>query len=283
MRLGLVRGEAIPDGLRGVTLLHMRAKARDRWVNEGGDVGFRGGGPGGLAGRTGMLSWRARRKQETARREKMWREFAWQSGTHLRWVAAGIRRGELRTAEQQTIAAVRWTFRSGLEDRVTVSAGGRSFTVNKMKIPNPGNPRSWPPGTAEIIRQPETSSEKITRAVRARLKTLRELVDETGTPVLYTYGKHRNHHAEACITFPDRRRLEFPVWGTFKKADAIMTAVDQDRNRVARYRVAPQRAPRALLFDPAVEITVHPDWTLTDELVLVIAISAPWLQGYFVQ
>ena len=28
-------------------------------------------------------------------------------------------------------------------------------------------------------------------------------------------------------------------------------------------------------------VVVHPDWTLTDELVLVIAISAPWLHSYF--
>ena len=28
-------------------------------------------------------------------------------------------------------------------------------------------------------------------------------------------------------------------------------------------------------------VVVHPDWTLTDELVLVIAISAPWFYSYF--
>jgi hypothetical protein len=53
-----------------------------------------------------------------------------------------------------------------------------------------------------------------------------------------------------------------------------MTAVDQDGNNVAHYR-AP--SPR----QPTVEITVHPDWELTDELVLAIAISAPWLHSYF--
>ena len=30
-----------------------------------------------------------------------------------------------------------------------------------------------------------------------------------------------------------------------------------------------------------VEITVHPDWALTHELALAIAISAPWLGTYF--
>jgi hypothetical protein len=45
-----------------------------------------------------------------------------------------------------------------------------------------------------------------------------------------------------------------------------MTAVDQAGNKIARYR--------------ARQITVHPDQSLTDELVLAI-ISAPWLASYF--
>ena len=73
----------------------------------------------------------------------------------------------------------------------------------------------------------------------------------------------------------DRRWLEFPVVrGGFKAHDAIMTAVDQDGNKVAEYQ-----APRWLR---QTVITVHPDSTLTDELVLVIAISAPWLHSYFI-
>jgi hypothetical protein len=80
---------------------------------------------------------------------------------------------------------------------------------------------------------------------------------------------------KADIRFPDRRYLRFPVWGAFK-VHAIMTAVDQDGNEVAQYRV-----PSRHLFRQKVEIAVHPDWELTDELVLVIAISAPWLHSYF--
>jgi hypothetical protein len=60
--------------------------------------------------------------------------------------------------------------------------------------------------------------------------------------------------------------------------NAIMTAVDQARNRVARYRIT----RKGLTATPGlVEITVHPDQTLTDELLLAIAISAPWLGAYF--
>jgi hypothetical protein len=53
-----------------------------------------------------------------------------------------------------------------------------------------------------------------------------------------------------------------------------MTAVDQAGNRVARYRIS--QSPKR-----AVEITIHLDRELTDELVLAIAISAPWLRRYF--
>jgi hypothetical protein len=55
-----------------------------------------------------------------------------------------------------------------------------------------------------------------------------------------------------------------------------MTAVDEAGNRVARYRVLGQP-----LFRDPVEITVHPDWELTDQRALAIAISARWLGSYF--
>jgi hypothetical protein len=57
-----------------------------------------------------------------------------------------------------------------------------------------------------------------------------------------------------------------------------MTAVDEAGNSVVRYRIIP---PRFFLRRSIVEITVHPGWPLTDELVLAIAISAPWLNSYF--
>ena len=250
---------------------------------EGKHVRFRSGGePGDLAGaQKEVASWLARRKQETARRKETWHGLAQQPGTHLRWESPWGWRAELRTAEQQAIAAVRGRFGPGVESRrvTVISAGGRSFTGNKVEIPDPGNPASWPPGIAEIIRHSGASSQKPTRAFRAQLgaylNTLTEFVDETGTPVLYTIGRHFDHGSGACITFPDQRWLEFPVQRALK-THAIMTTVDQDENKVAQYR-----APSLHPFRQTVEITVHPDWDLTDELVLVIAISAPWFYSYF--
>jgi hypothetical protein len=110
---------------------------------------------------------------------------------------------------------------------------------------------------------------------------LKELADATGTPILYTSGAHFNRDARGSISFPDQRWLRFPVRGT-KPANAIMTAVDEAGNSVVRYKLIPP-GPGFTLRRRNVEITVHPGWELTDELVLAIAISAPWLRTYFQQ
>lgn len=100
-------------------------------------------------------------------------------------------------------------------------------------------------------------------------------------PILYTSGQHLAETAGACITFPDQRWLRFPVrgagFGDQGRKNAIMTAVDQAGNKIARYRIIGKgRSPLG-----TVEITIHPGQPLTDELALAIAISPPWLSSYF--
>jgi hypothetical protein len=56
-----------------------------------------------------------------------------------------------------------------------------------------------------------------------------------------------------------------------------MTAVDEAGNSVVRYRIGGWDT----IGRSVVEITVHPGRQLTNELVLAIAISAPWLGSYF--
>jgi hypothetical protein len=76
-----------------------------------------------------------------------WRDFGQAPGMHLRWGRTGRRlRGacyELRTLQQQTIAS-----RDG--QRLTVRAGGRSFTYKKTDVPARSTADSWPPGIAEL-------------------------------------------------------------------------------------------------------------------------------------
>jgi DivIVA domain-containing protein len=259
---------------------------------------FTRSGPSDLAEPTAMPLRQASLEQE--RQESYlaqqcadaWRDFGQQPGTQLRWLRAGVVRHELRTAEQQTVASLRdlrLTARDLRDLRhTTVSTGGRTFTWKQVT-------RSAWPGTAEIVRRshennprgyfPDTdtppsqkrqanaSSQQPSRAELARLDPLTELLDQTGTPILYTSGDNYQRSARARITFTDQRLLCFPVRGT-TAANAIMTAVDQAGNKVARYRATSK------LLQNRMEITVHPRQPLTDELALALVISAPWLSSY---
>jgi len=225
-----------------------------------------------------------------------WHEFGQQPGTHLRWrwVRYGSSRRELCTAEQQTLASLRESGRS-----VIVSAGKRSFVFTR-----PGGAGSSSPDIAEIAarssrdyaghfaeqaasgraraeasgRKPSIAQRLAEVSSRAPLH-LAQLVDEAGIPILYTSGVNYGHRACACISFPGQRWLRFFVRGT-GRTNAIMTAVDEAGNRAVRYRIV---GAGYMLGREKVEITVHPDRDLTDELVLAIAISAPWLSPYFDQ
>jgi DivIVA domain-containing protein len=223
-------------------------------------------------------AWLASYKHLSEECASAWRDFGQEPGIRLRWERVKPGSRELRTAEGQTIASL------GRRVRVqTVSIGGRSFTLKKIR-PAP----SEPPGLAEILARSERDFDGhfaknrhgwllLNDPLDAPRRRVRELADEAGTPILYTGGLAFAHRAWASITFPDQRWLRFLVRGT-DEGNAIMTAVDQAGNKAVRYRrqLVPGTFGRNL-----VEITVHPDWKLTDELALAIAISAPWLRGYF--
>ena len=204
--------------------------------------------------------------------QEAWRDFGRQPGMFLRMEWAGLTSRELLTMEGQTIASMRGDFLWGLK---TVSIGQKSFTLRKVNTSLPA-----PPGVHEI--EARTSRESVGHFAAKtggskywRELGLRELVDETGTPVMYTSGRqHSEYRAKASISFPDQRWLRFPVRGT-RRVDAIMTAVDEAGNSVVRYRIIPSK------FRRGIEVAVHPGWTLTDELILAIAISDRWLISYF--
>jgi hypothetical protein len=215
--------------------------------------------------------------------ENAWYDFDQQPGVYLRWervkgslVAAARWAFELRTADQQAIASLRgWPIYAPM----TASTGGKTFTWNRgparSSSPDIADlaARSWRDHAGHFTAKPMKDS-----ALRREARQVRELIDDTGTPILYSSGESFNYRAYARITFPDQRWLRFLVRGT-GRGNAIMTAVDQAGNKVARYRIT-----RITRFNGAlveVEIAVHPDRRLTDELVLAIAISPPWLYRYF--
>jgi hypothetical protein len=210
------------------------------------------------------------------------RDFSQQPGPHLlytRNVWSGV--CELRTAEQQPIASLKGASLSGGPVRTTVNLGGRTFTNKSPKIPARRTADAWPPRIADLAASSwrdsaghfaaETMSSGARRLVA---RTVRGFTDETGTPILYSHGCNFYRRAYARITFPDQRWLRFLVRGTSRK-NAVMTAVDQAGSKVARYR------DTRLLPTGTVAVTVHPGRQLTDELVLAVAISAPWLVSYF--
>jgi DivIVA domain-containing protein len=204
---------------------------------------------------------------ERASFEKAWRDFGQLPGTSLWWGEAGRWLTELRTAEQRTLASVRPSLLSGYLGG-TVSTGGRSFTYERRSVQDRTEP------------DPETWGRR-----SGTVRRWYRLVDGTGTPILHeSYRGNFDMRAPACIKFPDQRWLRFLVRGR-GPSNAIMTAVDQAGNRVARYRFidkdsAPLRTAVLGLSKP-VEIIVHPAWKLTDELTLGLAISAKWLDSYF--
>jgi DivIVA domain-containing protein len=214
--------------------------------------------------------------------EKAWYDFDQQPGFYLRWVR--VKGGplsarwafELRTADQQAIASLRgWP----VYGPMTVSTGGNTFTCSRSPA-SPASPViaelaacSWRDRAGRFTARPMKDS-----ARRREARTIRELIDDTGTSVLYISGDTVNYRACARITFPDQRWLRFLVRGT-GRGNAIMTAVDQAGNKVARYRLT--RTTRFNQIMVEAQIAVHPNRRLTDELALAIAISPPWLYHYF--
>jgi hypothetical protein len=207
-------------------------------------------------------------------------DFGQLPGAHLRWGWAGGWHNELRTAEEEAIAPLQGAGGDGMENRgsrpMTASVSGRSFSLRKT---DPAS--SWSPGIAEItarsfgdIRGHFAEAEHSRQQPSMKID---ELADEAGAPILYVSGANWAGRAGACITFPDQRWLRFLVRGT-SPAVAIMTALDQAGNSVARYRITKKGFKR---WQNSVEITVRPDRELTDDLVLAIAISARWLGSYF--
>ena len=246
---------------------------------------FTWSGPGDLARRSAEQPWVARGNYNSQVRKYFeqdcrtaWGDFGQLPGTSLWWGRAGWRR-VLRTAEGQTLASLQGNALASLSMQMwsqgssrflTISAGGKRFTFQKT-----GRAQSSSPRAAEIAARSNRDivGHFAPPGSAGSLANPRELADETGTPILYISGSNSDLNSSACITFPDQRWLRFPVRGT-EPGNAIMTAVDEAGNRAVRYR-APGR------IGSGIEITVHPHRELTDELVVAIAISAPWLRVYF--
>jgi DivIVA domain-containing protein len=220
-------------------------------------------------------SWLASREDFSNECAGAWKDFGQLPGVHLRWGWVGGGRNELRTAEEEAIASLQDDIRHTSSELMTASISGRSFSLRRT---DPAGSSS--PGIAEITaRSFRNKRGHFAEAKHSRQQPymrIDELADEAGAPILYVSGANFAGRAGACITFPDQRWLRFLVRGT--SPAAIMTALDQAGNSVARYRIIKKGFKRG---QNSVEITVRPGRALTDDLVLAIAISARWLGSYF--
>jgi hypothetical protein len=106
----------------------------------------------------------------------------------------------------------------------------------------------------------------------------------TGEVTLKQLGSNFDRRADGMIGFSDGEWWRFPVRGRWLDR-AIMTAVDRRASALVRYRVRkyPNRFVTAgvPLHLPTIEIVVAPGLTLREDRLLAIALSAPWLRGYF--
>ena len=108
--------------------------------------------------------------------------------------------------------------------------------------------------------------------------------DRTGRVILRQLGSNFDHRAVGMIGFSDGGWWRFPVRGEWIDR-AVMTAVDASGLAQVRYRV--RRYPSKLftldtpLHLPTIEIAVAPQSSLRPDRLLAIALSAPWLRGYF--
>ena len=141
-------------------------------------------------------------------RREAWHEFDKQPGTYLRMGWVGINRRELLTMELQPIASMKGrtseTMGWPVSQRITISIGGKSFTLRKTRFP-----RSPSPDIADIITRSARDFDghfaaDMRDSLGWRVLNVNELVDEAGVPVLYISGSHYNHSAHASISFPRR-------------------------------------------------------------------------------
>ena len=214
--------------------------------------------------------------------DRAWHDFGQLPGTRLWFGNAARGIGELRTADQQTLVSMQES--TWFVYPRTFSAGGRSFTFRRTSAE-----QSSSPAVMELrARAARAAAGHFTDDMPARVRQpkpiigpyARRLADGTGTPILYTAGEVSIRRAGAYIMFPDQQWLRFLVRGSALE-NAIMTAVDQAGNRVARYRYTGRKRQAENSSWGTHEIIVHPGRELTDQLALALALSANGLGGYF--
>jgi hypothetical protein len=168
-----------------------------------------------------------------------WERFPELAGTHLKLHRVGSRGFELtRTTDGLRLASCKGALGGRPEYITQIEVNGAIYKRNHLFLP-------WRP--------------------------YRWMNIETNATVVRGVGRNFGRRARMNLQLPDARHFWFPVRGT-SPANAVMTAVDDDGDRVARYRSA-----RGTGFD----VVVAPHAPITMELLLVVAASSSAVSTYF--
>jgi hypothetical protein len=110
---------------------------------------------------------------------------------------------------------------------------------------------------------------------RFRNRAALHVVDTHGGSALSVTGRHFNGSSGSRVRLTSSETLSFPVSGT-RPADAVMRAVGDGGRVLMVLRRCPASGSRT-----GVEVVVNPDVDLTDELLLVVFVAAPFLRSFF--
>ena len=88
-------------------------------------------------------------------------------------------------------------------------------------------------------------------------------------------GRHYGGESDAVVAFSDLQRIRFPILGS-GLYDEVMTAVDEEGNKVVRYRQAKRRTVQTRSAGK-LEVVVNPAQEVTLDLLLLVAVSSGFL------
>ena len=103
-----------------------------------------------------------------------------------------------------------------------------------------------------------------------------ELIDTwDGSAVLRVMGRHYGGKSDAVVAFSDLHQYRSPILGA-GLSDGVMTAVDEEGNKVVRYREAKRRTTQTRSA-AKIEAVLNPALEVTADLLLLVAISSGFL------
>jgi DivIVA domain-containing protein len=183
--------------------------------------------------------------------DEEWTRFPDLQGAHLQWAATRLGNRELSTSDGEVIAIVSQHF-------------GRAGPYGVLRV--------------------ETQSDRYDLRHLGKRKDCRcELIDTSGRPKFTLTGYNFLWRAKAEISdwSSAGATLRFPARGS-RRSNAVMTATDlPSGQRLAKFRSQLRPVGVTALLTPPIDVVVHPAVELSPQVVLMIAMTAPFVRTFF--